>query len=228
MKQTVYIPEKLSEITLRQYQEFLKDESKAVEIFCGIDDIKNVSKKDYLFLVESISNVLNEVPGELVTRFRVNNVEYGFIPNLDNITLGEFIDLDDSLGDNTQLLRSMSVLYRPITKTIADKYDIEPYTAVINNELLDMPLDAVLSSNVFFWNLGRQLLENTQNFLDNHNQEIANEPRLQNLLTKNGVGISALKSSLVETSQELMKLLTKSLLPVYTILPTSKKKEKQK
>lgn|SRR5690606_9635165 len=220
MKQTVYIPEKLSEITLRQYQEFLKDESKAVEIFCGIDDIKNVSKKDYEFLVESISKVLNELPGELVTRFRVNNVEYGFIPNLDNMTLGEFIDLDDSLGDDKQLLRSMNVLCRPITKTIADKYDIEPYTAVINNDLLDMPLDAVLSSHVFFWNLSNQLLEITQNFLDHQEQAIQKDPRLQNLLMKNGVGISHLKSSLTETSQGLKKLLTKNLLPPSFILHT--------
>jgi hypothetical protein len=45
--------------------------------------------------------------------------------------------------------KAMNVLYRPILVSLKDKYSIEEYTVNDSDKVLDMPMDAVLSS-VFF------------------------------------------------------------------------------
>tara|TARA_R100000935_G_scaffold41369_1_gene63047 strand:+ start:418 stop:1068 length:651 start_codon:yes stop_codon:yes gene_type:complete len=168
MKVNIDIPSSLAEISLRQYKEFLNIESntkdeqllkvKMMQIFCNIS-IKDIMR---LKLVDSenISNMLNELftqKPSLVIKFKIKNKEYGFHPQLDDLTLGEYIDLDTYLSDWENIEKAMNVLYRPITSKLKDKYSIEEYTIGKDDNLLDMPMDAVLSSIFFFWNLGLDL-----------------------------------------------------------------------
>ena len=44
-----------------------------------------------------------------------DEVEFGFIPKLDNISLGEFVDLDSYMSDWDNMHKAMAVLYRPVT-----------------------------------------------------------------------------------------------------------------
>ena len=41
-------------------------------------------------------------------------VKFGFMPKLDDISLGEFIDLDKYISDWQQMHKALSVLYRPV------------------------------------------------------------------------------------------------------------------
>ena len=41
----------------------------------------------------------------------MRGVEYGFIPNLDDMSFGEYVDLDTYIGDWQNIHRAMAVLY---------------------------------------------------------------------------------------------------------------------
>lgn len=177
MKVEITIPDSLSEVTLDQYQRYLKiqdnnqDEkflaSKMIEIFCGVK-LSDTLKMKYAD-VDGICNILvdmfNEKP-QLVTKFKMKGVEYGFIPKLDDISLGEYIDLDAFLGDWENMHRAMAVLYRPIENKYGDKYSIKDYEAGDGEVMKDMPLEAVISSIIFFYHLGIDLSQAMMNYLE--------------------------------------------------------------
>jgi hypothetical protein len=92
----------------------------------------------------------------------MNGVEYGFIPNLDKMTLGEHATIDSLLGNDENLSLLMSVMYRPITKKIYPFYTIEAYDGDESKAELfnDVRMDVVIGSILFFWNLSKELLSN--------------------------------------------------------------------
>ena len=200
MKLQITIPTSLEEITLEQYQKFLsiaKDnpdseflQHKMVEIFCGID-LKNAAKisyKDVNEITNNLTNLFNK-KYELKRTFTLGNTEFGFIPNLDEITLGEYTDLDKYISDWDKMHNAMAVLYRPITKKVKDKYQIEEYNGSYTycDAMKYAPVDVVLGAVVFFYNLGNELLKSTIHFLEN-NKEYQNIVNNHNLEV-NGVGI---------------------------------------
>ena len=211
MKVEITIPDSLSEVTLDQYQRYLKiqdnnqDEkflaSKMIEIFCGVK-LSDTLKMKYAD-VDGICNILvdmfNEKP-QLVTKFKMKGVEYGFIPKLDDISLGEYIDLDAFLGDWENMHRAMAVLYRPIESKYGDKYSIKDYEAGDGEIMKDMPLDAVISSIIFFYHLGIDLSQAMMNYLEE--QE---ETSLVQYLNseQSGVGINQFTHSLKEILDDL-------------------------
>jgi len=200
MKLQITIPTSLDEITLEQYQKFLsiaKDnpdgeflQHKMVEIFCGID-LKNAAKisfKDVNEITTNLSNLFNQ-KYDLKRTFKLGNTEFGFITNLDEITLGEYTDLDKYISNWDMMHNAMAVLYRPITKKLKDKYQIEEYNGSYTycDAMKFMPLDVALGAVVFFYNLGNELLKSTIHYLEN-NQEFQNIVNNHNLEV-NGVGI---------------------------------------
>jgi len=215
MKLELTIPTKLNEITLAKYQAFLTVansnddpefvQQKMIQIFCGIDlkDVAQIRYKDVNEISESLSKMFQE-EHKYVPTFKMGGVEFGFIPNLDEITNGEYIDLTKYISDWDNMHKAMAVMYRPITKRLGkDKYDIQPYQGTITySEVMKFaPLDAVLGSIVFFYNLANALLNSTLNYLEN-NQEVQNILQQHNL-GQNGDGITASMLSLKETLLEL-------------------------
>jgi hypothetical protein len=211
MKIEVIIPSELSEITLDQYQRYLKiteketDEgflrSKMLEIFCNIKLTDTLKMK--LGDVNAITEILNEMfesKPKLVQRFKMKGIEYGFIPNLDDISLGEYIDLDSFLGDWDNMHRAMAVLYRPIKQKYGERYNIEEYQVGDGEVMKDMPMDAVISSVLFFYHLGIDLSQAMMNYLED-----SQETRLVQYLSsdKSGAGINQFTHSLKEILQDL-------------------------
>jgi hypothetical protein len=202
MKVDIYIPEKLSDITLEQYQKFAKlntEENqntnfllhKMVEIFCRLD-LKDIARIKYQYvnsIVSDLNNIFN-TKTELIQTFKLKGVEYGFIPKLDDITLGEYIDLDNNISDWETMHKAMAVLYRPITLQKGDRYQIEEYTAKEDTEKFkDMPLDVVMGSLVFFWSLSSELLQTTLKYLAKEMEGNLTTQQRQ-ALEESGVGIS--------------------------------------
>jgi hypothetical protein len=200
MKLQITIPTSLDEITLEQYQKFLsiaKDnpdgeflQHKMVEIFCGID-LKNAAKisfKDVNEITTNLSNLFNQ-KYDLKRTFKLGNTEFGFITNLDEITLGEYTDLDKYISDWDKMHNAMAVLYRPVTKKLKDKYQIEEYNGSYTycDAMKYMPLDVALGAVVFFYTLGNELLKSTIHYLES-NKEFQNIVNNHNLEV-NGVGI---------------------------------------
>ena len=101
----------------------------------------------------------------------MNWIEYGVIPNLDDISLGEYIDLDTYMGDWDNMEIAMNVLYRPITEKMDDKYLISEYDVESKDKLTDIPLDVVLGSVFFFYNLGMELSQVMMDYLEDPNRD---------------------------------------------------------
>ena len=211
MKLDITIPTDLSEITLRQYKHFLKiqksqdDENflsaKIIEIFCKVklEDVMQIKFNDSEYIVNTLTEMFEQKPN-LVTKFKLNNKEYGFHPQLDDLTLGEYIDLDTFIGDWENIEKAMAVLYRPVVNKLKDKYTIEEYKVGRDADILDMPMDAVLSSIFFLWNLGLDLSKTMMNYLDKEETQA-----LTQFLNSqpNGAGITQFTVLLKETLQDL-------------------------
>jgi len=208
MKLEINVPENLNEITLEQYQRFDKINTeenqdsnfllhKTVEIFCGLElkDIATIRINSIKEILGDIDKVFSEKT-DLVPTFTLDGIEYGFIPNLDDMTIGEFIDLDENLTEWETIHKAMSVLYRPINYKKEDKYLIEEYTGLDKAELFKkMPLGIVMGAMVFFYRLNNELLEITLNYLK---REVPNQMNTESLaaLERSGVGSSRFMDSL--------------------------------
>jgi hypothetical protein len=212
MKLNIKIPTSLSEITLRQYKRYLKiqetvtDErflnAKMIEIFCDLklEDVMLLKFNDAQEISKILTDLFDSKP-KLVTKFNIGSTEYGFQPQLDDISLGEYIDLDTFVGDWENMEKAMNVLYRPILVKLKDKYSIEEYKVGDEVNLLDMPMDAVLSSIFFFWNLGLDLSTTMMNSLEDQEETEALTAFLNS--EANGVGINQFTDSLKVTLQDL-------------------------
>ena len=203
MKGEIIVPDNLNEISLKQYQKFVKIQEKnegtfflqqkMIEIFCGIKatDVLRIKYND----VERITSVLNlmfDSKPELVKSFKLNNVEYGFIPNLSDLSFGEYIDLDTYLGDWQNIHLAMNVLYRQIKQKQGKKYLIEDYNTELKENLIEMPMDAVLSSVFFFYRLGNDCATSILDYLDKEGIQQVPDRDMQ----KNRDGINLWRQSL--------------------------------
>lgn len=215
MKAYIDVPDSLSDIKLRQYQKFVKEtkdnedtdfiQNKIIEIFCNVraSDVKKIKYTDIKKISNRINKLFEEKPA-LVRNFNLYGVNYYFIPNLDEISLGEYIDIDTYISEWDNIHIAMNVLYRPLKQKLKEKYLIEDYNENNNTVLQDMPLDAVMSSIFFFYHLGNDLLKVIVNYLQN-SQEI--QQALDQTSVKSGDGITVSMLSLKETLRNLKKLL---------------------
>lgn len=124
-----------------------------------IKDSMNIQKKDCDLIVKSFISTLNEKP-DFVQRFTMDGVEYGFVPNLDNLSVGEYVDLDEYYKQGVNSAHKvMSILYRPVTKSLGDSYQIEEYkgTDKYCDKMMKSPYYVYLSAVVFFYHLGTAL-----------------------------------------------------------------------
>ena len=212
MKVELIVPNSLNEVTLGQYQEYLKLTQlkdltetqlsfKMIEIFCGVkaESVRHIKASDVTDIVNIISTMFESKPS-LVHTFKMGGVEYGFIPNLDEMSFGEYIDLDTSVGDWDNMEKAMGVLYRPIEIRKGNRYTIKDYDAGDTEHLKDMPLDAVLGSILFFYHLGNELCQTMMNSLGQEEETL-----LQEYLNseQNGVGIQAFTLSLNQILDDL-------------------------
>jgi len=216
MKVKISIPTTLSEVKLSQYQKFVKIANeneegtflnqKMVQIFCNIDlfMVAKMKQQDLNYAVGKISDLFKKIP-DLVTKFTLNGIEFGFIPNLNDMSSGEYMDLDGYIVDWEDSHKSLAVLYRPIKQKSGNKYLIEDYEGSdkYSELMLDAPMDVVLSSKVFFWTLGRELLKSTMDSLAESKQmSIVNKHNLE----KDGVGILQSMPYHRAMLEDLMKL----------------------
>jgi hypothetical protein len=197
----IVLPENIQDITLDQFQKYallLKREDlddyqfnkRKVEIFTSIKyhDLNNVANKDFEDILKQIDVALNaDVP--FVDRFKLNGVEFGFIPNFDKITAKEFTDLSlYPLEDIETYHKLMAILFRPVIKDDAFKnYDIETYngTERYAEIMKRTPMNIVNGSLIFFYNLANELEQAIQRYTM---QELKKVQKHQTTL-KNGDGI---------------------------------------
>tara|TARA_R100001086_G_scaffold248826_1_gene186693 strand:- start:525 stop:1169 length:645 start_codon:yes stop_codon:yes gene_type:complete len=198
MKVNLRIPTTLNDIKLSKYQRFVEETKdiedndvinrKTISIFCDIDEslVGKMKKSDYDNTINIIAKALEEKP-EFVQRFKMNGIDYGFIPKLDDITLDEQADIDSLLKDVKTFNKAAAVMYRPITVKKRDTYLIEEYKGDGNS--LDVPLNVILGAIDFFLNLRNDLLNYTLNYIG---KEAVKDKKIYHTLQLNGVGIKTI------------------------------------
>ena len=239
MKLELFVPTSLSEIPLKSYQEFMKvveksnDEEfigqKTIEIFCGLKmkDVVKVKWSDVKSLTLHLNEIFKAKPKFQAT-FKIKDMEFGFIPNLEDMTFGEYIDLESNISSVETFHKAMAVMYRPITKKVKDRYEIFEYkgTDEFSDVMKYASLDVVLGATVFFSTLGSDLVQHTLTSLE---KEIQKNPKIMTLakernLIKDGDGTIQSMRFLKETLQSLMTLPDWEL---ESVLPTSLTKDKK-
>ena len=219
MKATINIPENLNEITLGQYQQFLhvaegkegvELAQRTVNILCDypLHSISMLKVKDVNEISEHL-NLLFSIEQELTPKFNIQGQKFGFIPDLENISFGEYVDLDKYVNDWSTMHQAMAVLYRPIKNEVGEQYDIIDYngTGEFADLMRFMPLGVALGSLVFFYRLGNELLKATRSYLLNQMRELEKVTTQKGDNSINsGDGITASMPYLEETLEHLTKL----------------------
>ena len=192
------VPKSLNEITIDKYLkaiDIINNEDvelvvmlRLLNLFSGLS-IEKLTEYPLAELdknYQHIAKVLNEKP-KFQKTFVLDGKEYGFIPNLEQMKSGEYIDLTNNLGKD--ILASMAVMYRPITRKFKDVYDIEKYKGTDEKDIFkNAPISVYLGAQVFFWNLTNDLLKLIPQYLE---AELTEEQKAD--LEKNGVGLSQLR-----------------------------------
>ena len=177
------IPNEWSDITIGIYQEYVKiQESKASEknkvirslaLLCNTSPfvVKKMAYTDLLEIMNIIKGMIDTEPKEedFVNVFTFSDIEFGFVPNLNKLTTGEYIDLESYCKNPIENLHIiMSILYRKVTNKVNDRYAIEPYNPDEFKEELfkDCPMNIALSSLGFFLTLGERLATISRLYLE--------------------------------------------------------------
>ena len=161
-----------NDVTLDKWAKLITSKTKtkskeAIETIKLLSDIpekilKQLTLNDTAELMKYLSKLQAEENTVFNRIIEIDNKEYGFHPNLELITLGEYADIENYIDSGLQdnLDKVMSVLYRPITEKKNNSYSIEAYDgtkAEVRAEIFkSMKARDVHNSLVFFWILGKE------------------------------------------------------------------------
>ena len=232
------LPKDINSVNLRDFQKFQKVvadnpevnndflEIKMLQIFAGL-----TYKEVQLLPVGTFDDVMRymtvlfESKTPLIRRFTMTgtdgvDVEFGFIPNLDKMTMGEYIDLNNYFEDVDTMHKAMAVLYRPIHKSYRnrEKYKISSYegTEFFSSVMKDMPLGIALGAKVFFYRLGmklsRLIMNSFQRQLESQEGKLSEEEKSRLIKSIDGIRSSTL------LLEDRLSILTKQPYSQYTKL----------
>ena len=186
------LPTEWNEVSISQYSKLMKvldnEDASEIEIIVrtlealvGIES-RVLTKTPLKYLksvyVELAVLTSKEPANHLKKVIEINGVEYGIIPDFNDLTLGEFVDLDNYLQDSwNNLVKIFAVLYRPIVERKGDKYIIEDYTLKDIKERREifsdkLSIDTAFGAMIFFYDIGSKLIENMVSSLEMQNQEL--------------------------------------------------------
>ena len=220
----IKVPSVKENIQLHKYQKYVKllqdnedidvdfHRLKVLQIFCGLElsEANKMPITELDFIVEHIMSMMSR-EDKLQRRFTMTDpsgktVEFGFMPNLSEMTLGEYVDLESYISDWEQMHKALAVMYRPIIGGNKDFYEIEEYegSSKYADIMRDAPMTVATGAMVFFYSLGKELLRTTLHSLQ---EEVQKDLRQQKHPSEaNGGGINQYMHSLEEMSLSLERL----------------------
>ena len=199
------IPESLDEINLKTYIQAINllsnsdDEHELVvkiklaSIITGLElqDLAKIPIANLNELFDHFMKIIEEKP-KFKPIVKVNGVEYGFIPDMENLMTNEYLDLTLYFGSD--ILKTTAILYRPVEKKVKNLYTIQKYKGLKDIDIYnEFPASVYVSCMLFFWNLQNDLLKTIPQYLI---QKMTKEQ--QATLEANGVGMSQLTKLLEE------------------------------
>ena len=159
------------DVTLEKWLKLInfKEGSKTKEAEETIATLSDIPKKlvrelelsDVAILMSRLAECQQETNSSLKKIIEIDGVEYGFHPDLDSITLGEYADIETFIkeGMENNMPEIMAVLYRPVKEKKNDLYTIDAYDGDIKmrtEEMKKMSASQVQSALVFFYHFGKE------------------------------------------------------------------------
>ena len=154
-----------SDVTLETWLKLIDFESgtkteEATETIVALSDIprklvKELALSDVAVIMSRIGELQAKQDTELKRLIVINGVEYGFMPDLDSITLGQYADIETFIknGIETNLPELMAVLYSPVKEKKNDIYIVDAYDGDIRlraEEMKKMSSEQVQGALIFF------------------------------------------------------------------------------
>ena len=227
MKLTITYPESWAEIKYSDYMKYYKQikpyektnqlekvslEAAAVH-FCKVPtELLYMLPEDTYNKVKNALTALFSTTDKLslTNMFEVDQTNYGFIPSLDEMSYGEYLDLitytEKNMWDNMPIV--MSILYRPVIKQLGKQYTIQSYTGT-NDDRIELfkhvlTMDVVFGATSFFLHLQKDLLNATLAYSIQILKEKQDHQTLAVVadLQKNGLDITQLASLQTMISQK--------------------------
>jgi len=165
-KETYNLIDSWADVTLEKWIKIIDLETgsktkEAEETIAAFSDIprklvKELPLKDVAIIMSKIAELQTKQDTLLKKVIEIDGVEYGMHPDLDEITLGEYADIETFIKDGLEknMPELMAVLFRPIIERKNDIYTIEAYTGDIRiraEEMKKMSAEQVQNTLVFFW-----------------------------------------------------------------------------
>jgi hypothetical protein len=193
------VPESWSDITLDTYLKMVneiksyegeEEAQTAVAIYhlCGLDaeQLSRISTESFLSLRNSLAEFMNNKKFELQQFVNIGGVEYGFEPNLSQISYGAFADITkyDTIEINENWAKIMSILYRPVEIKRKNWYSIKAYDGQIDEQKwLNVGMDTHFGALFFLLNLLKDL---GSSILSSMKKEQELPPNIKSLLARSG------------------------------------------
>jgi hypothetical protein len=208
------VPTSYADITLQQWIELqneleaYKDDADAVTALmlyhlCGLEPkyLKGVAIDDYALVKQQLESFLGNTDLPLQRIITIEGVEYGFEPNLSQMSYGAYADITQykDLTIDKNWAKIMSILYRPVTHKKGEMYSIKTYDGEMREEMfLEVGMDVHFGALFFFVNLLMDLLKGilkSSMVKDIH-------PNIKQILEKSGQLIPHSLTSPMETLQK--------------------------
>lgn len=180
------IPTTYAQITLGQYVKWhtAKDSIAKCAAALSIDpsDVRKLNPESVARIIAAFEKVVETELSSHIKACKLNGNEYGFIPSIDHMKLGEYVDLDELSkvvfvnNDYEKLTDMMCVCYRPIINRMGDKYTISDYTGkeIVDNrkDIEQLPMSVVSGALLFFSTFEIELLTSSLDYLTEVHQEL--------------------------------------------------------
>jgi hypothetical protein len=186
-KETYNLIDSWSDVTLEKWMQVIDIETgsktkEAQETIAAFSDIpkkliKELPLRDVAIIMGKVAELQSKQNTLLRKIFEIDGVEYGMHPNLTEMTLGEYADIESFIkaGLEKNMPEIMAVLFRPITERNGEAYTIAAYDGNITirtEEFKKMSAEQVQAALFFFSNLGKGLLRTLPSFLMEQIQEM--------------------------------------------------------
>lgn len=181
-KTEIKLPKSWSEVKVKTWRELngIQSDSEMsvliqrLSILADVDQeqIRRLSIPEFNKLVTEASFMSEELKPEPVLRFDIAGKRYGMIPDLNFITTGEFIDVEQFKKDPIANIHYLAALiYRPIIWEEDDDWKIAPHTSTgfqrrADLFLNELPITTIYGAVLFFSASGIQFTEIIVDYLE--------------------------------------------------------------
>jgi hypothetical protein len=195
----INVPQDWTAVTLKDYLKLKKDlevyneseEEITACLFyhlCGVQAniLPKLDVDTFVNIKRDLVGLMNDTEHDLTRVIKIDDVEYGFEPNLSQMSYGAYVDIQayEEIDINDNWSKIMSILYRPIKKWKGALYEVEPYSGKDNSEkFLSVDMKTHFGAVFFFKTLLRDLSQSILKSL----KEVENLPaNMSTILERSG------------------------------------------